>query len=706
MLRNSKQPASSVSRRPLIGVLASIAVCVLATLIVIGAGRADDAGKAAPLGEDQKASTFFGLPTDNKNDKQDKQDGNKQAPKPKPAPKPEPKLIPEPDFDIVEVLTDKQKQVLKQVTDLMAKNQTREAVAMLKQLQSNIRTTNKGRTPRHPTVEALMAQLAIVEKRPDIALKYAGPFTIDRSKYGEAYFNAYFQTAHALLGINEAAEAAKLFEWIVGKENKGVLLNQVLAAEGLALAQVAMEQPCKAVDTLKFAIHNAKARNAKDKYEGGKASMADILKRLEGRRGHMQYLCDVSRFGPDYMAFKAADEKRHKGEHLEAYKAYQALIKEFPESPYADPSELHSASCMVALGGTKQAEQKLEALIWRKPEGLYRGEAQYLLGKIAVDRHIDRDSAFEQFGKLQEWIAAIRKTPKQAAWPDVRPAAKAVIQPDRTEKKTDFWGNVERVRIKPGQLVNHLTAPWYLDDLEERAMKYIGFLHMTDGDKEQAAAAFRRVLDLDPMTRALEAKGEWNDFRRMMFGVEHGYLVAYPDELKLYSRKHRFIVMLGDFYYITERFAESEDLFVDLINGKYGPLSNAQKDYCNLARANAMCWRKGRQAALPVYEAVLERREGTLTEFRAALAVALIRIHHNEPESRKKAVTLLEELIKSKADNEFVHGARITLARIHIANGRKDQAIDLLKRMPDSTAAYKTMAEYYIREWSKIAANK
>lgn len=700
---------SIMKKLPTLGTGIALVACLLQAPMAI----------AQDTHEQGEVPTFFGVPIDGEKKEESKESDttvptpskrktespkeNQQRPsnpKIQPKPKPETPSIPDTNFEITDKLTAKQREVAKYARGLINQGKPNAAMKAIKQLQSNIKDESKA---KHPVPEGLIAQLANKEKRYDLALTYAGPFTVDRDKYGDDRFNCYLQAGYAFLGLDAPDEAARLFDFVMGKENGGNLRHQILAAEGLAATQVAMKQPCKALGTIDFAIHNAKARNAKDRYEGNEKSLADLLKRLQSLKSHVKYLCDTSRFGPDYMAFKAADVLRHDGKYLGAFKAFRALTDEFPDSPYKDASELYVGECLMRLGAIKQAEVHLREFVKQEPGGLHRGEALLMLGKIAIDMRADREASHEHFAKLQEWIAYLRRHPGNTAWPDVMPAAKRLVEPSKVEKKLDFWGNVVPVQIKPGQLVNRLTTQWYMDDLEERAMKYIGFLHMADGEVEKAQVAFERLLELDPEIRKLEAGGEWNDYRRLMFAVEHGYLVAYPEELDLYNDKLRFVVMLGDFYYVTERFGEAEDLFTGLLEGKYGKLSSKQLDYANLAKANAVCWRRGRDAALPYFEAVLEKKDNTLSEYRAALASSLIRIQHKEIESQKVALKTLQGLVKTEADNEFVHGARVTLARVYMSNGKADKAIELLEQMPKSAQAYKTMADYYVKQWSPPA---
>ena len=186
---------------------------------------------------------------------------------------------------------------------------------------------------------------------------------------------------------------------------------------------------------------------------------------------------------------------------------------------------------------------------------------------------------------LDTWIQEVKSKPvlniTKLAVPD---AARAVTTPPQEEKHVDFWGNVKKSEIKPGMLVNSKTCPWYLDDLKEQMAMYLGFLAFAEGKKDEALAWYKKILECDPQTRRMDTSGEWNDYSRLKWGVEHGYLYAYPQELALYTdQRQKLAVLLTDFYYVTQRFDEAARMAQRLLKGEFGVMSLAAREYPQLA---------------------------------------------------------------------------------------------------------------------------
>jgi len=238
-----------------------------------------------------------------------------------------------------------------------------------------------------------------------------------------------------------------------------------------------------------------------------------------------------------------------------AREIYLEIIQKWPESVYAEASRLYAAQCLVALGKIPEAKQKLAAFRASDPYGLYRGEAVLEMGRIALEYDLAPQAARGCFLLLETWLKEVQdKTPLNIEKLAVREAAEKVTTPPAKEKYTDFWGNVKKNAIQPGQLVNRKTCPWYLDDLKEQMAMYLGFLAFVEGKKDEALAWYAKILECDPMTRRMDTSGTANDYSRLKWGAEHGYLYAYPQELALFKDpRHRLGVLLCDFYYVTER---------------------------------------------------------------------------------------------------------------------------------------------------------
>jgi len=290
--------------------------------------------------------------------------------------------------------------------------------------------------------------------------------------------------------------------------------------------------------------------------------------------------------------------RRKDGNPLRAYLRYGDLIAEFPESIYAEAGRCYRVRCLLVLSTPAGARRVADAVaqtqerLADREESLRKARAEDVAAPLlaARVRRIERTRAglarLREVPWGEEAFAAARRNadellaanrigfyrgeallaiaehllferlepdPAEAylergrTWIDEAVAADAELDafavPDRAGDVTaapestfavDSWGNLTATEIPIGALVNRRDAPWYLDQLRADAARQLGFLAFVDGRLEAARRHYAVVRKADAATAYLSGAGKWNDFRRLSWGLEHGYLYAHPEELRLY----------------------------------------------------------------------------------------------------------------------------------------------------------------------------
>jgi tetratricopeptide (TPR) repeat protein len=297
------------------------------------------------------------------------------------------------------------------------------------------------------------------------------------------------------------------------------------------------------------------------------------------------------------------------------------------------------------------------------------------------------------------------KTPLNIEKLAVRDAAEKVTTPPAQEKYTDFWGNVKKNAVQPGQLVNRKTCPWYLDDLKEQMAMYLGFLAFVEGKKDEALAWYEKILECDPMTRRMDTGGTANNYSRLKWGAEHGYLYAYPQELALFKDpRHRLGVLLCDFYYVTEQWDKARNLARNILDGKYGPVSPAPHEYVQYIHAAGVFRTEGREKAVPEYLKVLGPTSRgnfrSFTQQRAAYAAANLARGSANEKTRQLSRELFVRLVRSPQQTNQTYKARFVLAKdLILLDGRREEGLALLKSMPAAAGDWKALADYYVMKY-------
>jgi tetratricopeptide (TPR) repeat protein len=590
---------------------------------------------------------------------------------------------------------------------LVAEGKVQEACPALLQMRQTLKAmadrgkaeTLGGLQPKDllPQVDALLARVALAVNQPDKALEFVEPYAQDRSAYNDKWSDAYLATGDAYLAKGDSYAALVLLDWMAGNAQGEPLAR---AAEACGRALLARKEYSKALDAFQFALRCAQEFCYED---------ADLLKRIRDLIAKAKRLADIDLYGEDFVRYRDAERlRREQNKPAAARPIYLEIIQKWPEGPYAEASRLYAAKCLIEMGKVAEAAGELNAFRKADPYGLYRGEAALELGRIALEHYVEPKAAKGCFLLLDTWLETVtkeRKEPLNIEKLAVREAAGKVTTPPQAEwGKADFWGNVKKNRIQPGQLVNRKTCPWYLDDLKEQCAMYLGFLCFVEGDKEGALASYKRILECDPETRRLDTSGEWNDYSRLKWGAEHGYLYAYPQELKaLPGERQRLATLLVDFHYITQHWDEARAMARRLVDGEFGMLKGPAREYPQYVYAATVFRTQGRDKAVPEYLKVLGNPDEafkTFTQCRAAYAAANLGRESADEKMRAQSRALLVRLVQTRPANSETYKARIVLAKDLVQEGRRDEGLALLRTFPKDAGDYKALADYYVDKYT------
>jgi hypothetical protein len=347
------------------------------------------------------------------------------------------------------------------------------------------------------------------------------------------------------------------------------------------------------------------------------------------------------------------------------------------------------------------AEKQTEAFLSENEFGLYRGEIMVFLAERDFWQHLKPEEAFPLYSEAWAWFAKVEQIEATLNNYDVPGKARTVSQPPPVEKERDRWGKITKATIRTGAIVNRRTCTWYLNDLREQCALALGFLHFAREEMPEAKAWYRRLLVLDRMTGRLKEEGQWNNHDRLMWGANHGYLYAYPEERKVYGDRERFIVSLADFYYCTEQFEKARSLTDRFFQGEFGKLSKSKEDYLHFLQASIAMWQEGYESAFDKYAKVMETKENTLTEQRAAFAMGNLAARMKDRARAKTGHLALVSLAKSKQKNEFTYRARLLIGKRLIRAGYGESAEKLFKTIPEEAGGYGQLAEWYLQEFYK-----
>jgi len=264
------------------------------------------------------------------------------------------------------------------------------------------------------------------------------------------------------------------------------------------------------------------------------------------------------------------------------------------------------------------ARRSADELLAANRIGFYRGEALLAIAEHLLFERLEPSPAEAYLERGRTWIEeAVAADAELVAFAVPDRAGEVTAAPESTYE-VDRWGNLTATEIPIGALVNRRDAPWYLDQLRAAAARQLGFLAFVDGDMDRARGLFEEMSAADEKVVWAVRRGGPNMRKRLMVRLEQGtFRRATPEHLAPFrDSRRRFVVFLADFLAEAEQPGRAEELYLDLLEGRFGELSPGEEAYARFGAGWSMWYRGVRddddrvvERSLRITEPILERAD-------------------------------------------------------------------------------------------------
>ena len=367
----------------------------------------------------------------------------------------------------------------------------------------------------------------------------------------------------------------------------------------------------------------------------------------------------------------------------EALPYWQELITRYPKSPRVEQAMYNAGVLLCELAEAAPAARAEKA--WKDAAFMLNRFCEfYPKSPLAGDAYVRQvDIAMEQMFDL-----------------------------DLAQKLSDTaieWANAAEGNLK-GSRVSQPEAAWAMpsnplseDCVENATLALVGrsaFILFVSGQQEGAKELLERLRIL----LNSRPNGEWDNYARLKWGFEHGYLYAYPNDLDTFAGNQRLAVLLADFHYVTMNFHRTVTITEYLLAGKCGRLLPQQSAYVLFLNGSALCWLGQKQAGLARFRAAFGAvtpacKNVSLTQERAMYAAARVAISLPDNENRTWGLDLLRQLAACDRVNEFTGKAKIAYAVMLLEQGKADEGTSVLQKLSQTDSTFGPAAEAYLRAY-------
>ena len=211
----------------------------------------------------------------------------------------------------------------------------------------------------------------------------------------------------------------------------------------------------------------------------------------------------------------------------------------------------------------KEVKDYLEGFVKSQPDGLYRGEALMLLGKISLEIEWDAKDAEKFYKQALDWFRKAReKRDALSLYAPVNDDLKTQILPTQRPTTLNQWKRIVYHDEDPLKLYNTATAPtWYMDDKEKNCVYILGFLAFADNKYEIAESYWKKLPALDPDIATIDPRLP-TVITRLLSSCELKAMMFWPEEKKaINDKKLQIRLLYAELLMIMEKFQESVESF-------------------------------------------------------------------------------------------------------------------------------------------------
>ena len=322
----------------------------------------------------------------------------------------------------------------------------------------------------------------------------------------------------------------------------------------------------------------------------------------------------------------------------------------------------------------KEVKGYLEKFIKQQPDGLYRGEALMLLGKISLEIEWDAKDAEKYYSQALDWFRKAReRRDALSLYAPVNDDLKTQILPTQRPTTLNQWKRIVYHDEDPLKLYNTANAPvWYMDDKEKDCLLNLGLLYFVKKKFTEADKCWQRASELDDNIMALTSAGMPNMLNRLQVSCRQKFLITDEADQDGITASEKLKITLIEMYFLTEHFDKSMLLWHALHTRSN--VTSAAKAIALMGEAD--CIRMKDSAAhiqaRKYYQLVMQDKEMAKTSAtsRALYNLAWVTLQQGHT-MRETATKMFEDCIAKNPKSKYAEASLFYLALIHAGYDRK-----------------------------------
>lgn len=393
----------------------------------------------------------------------------------------------------------------------------------------------------------------------------------------------------------------------------------------------------------------------------------------------------------------------------EAMRVADEIIATDPASQFAVAAEYLKGELMASRltensdkKEIRKAKDYLEKFVKAQPEGLYRGEALMLLGKISLEIEWNAKDAEKYYNQALDYFRKAReKRDALSLYAAINDDLKKQAEPTQKPTSLNEWMRTIYHDEDPLKLYNTASAPvWYIDNKEKECVYACGFLAFAAGKYDAAKECWERVKDLSPDDAQIHPLLPTTVYKRLTKACRLQAMMYWPEEkANIKNADMRLMLQHAEYLALLEKWSESA-VFLEKLKKRCRTDDELAVVLVGLATVHTYWFNDPSFTyAFSCYKTVVENKKLYGTSIHGRAVKENGKLWLSVAHQQKKALPFFLQYQKMYKNGRYFREVRFMEAKCHLAAGRLDLAKQIYETLKGGSDSYEHFLLSRIKEY-------
>lgn len=326
---------------------------------------------------------------------------------------------------------------------------------------------------------------------------------------------------------------------------------------------------------------------------------------LRGRAAYLALKIEeaqlTKKFGATYASYVKLRRLQKIVKHSKSPRYFNEAIKLCDEIAETDPQSQFAAAAAYLKGqlllnnpaedqkkAIKDTKDHLEKFIKSNPEGLYRGEAMMLLGKISLEKEWNAKDAEKYYSQAFNWFKRARESrDAMSLYAPMSNDLKTQIKATQKPTTLDKWKRTVYHEEDPLRLYNTASSPpWYVSDKEKNCVFVLGLVAFSNQKYDVAKQYWELIKGYSPETAIIDPRLPVTVHKRLIKSCRLKAMAFWPEEKDGINNKNTLLkIQYAEYLILIAKYDDAIAFF----NKIYKETDNDYvKAVCLIGKSTAM----------------------------------------------------------------------------------------------------------------------